>query len=143
MNCMSIEQLLGGSTVIGRTIRNDLDMYEAAQSGLPKKALENLSKTLGFTAKKMASILQVTERTIQRKRDTDILDVHMSEKILQIADVYSKGCGVFDSSEQFNDWLKLENRALGNRKPVDLLTSQYGAKMVLDELGRIAYGVTA
>ena len=143
MSCVSIEQLLGGSAVVGRTIKNTMDMYEAAQSGLPKKALENLGKSLGFTAKKMASVLQVTERTLQRKSTTDILDTHTSEKILQIADVYSKGCEIFGDPEPFSEWLQLENRALNNKQPIDLLASQYGARMVLDELGRIAYGITA
>lgn len=139
----AIEQLLGGSDLIGHPIRNEMDLYELSKTGLPKKALVNLIQNLGFTVKSMASLLNVTERTIQRKNDMDLLDGVTSEQILQVADVYSRGSTVFDSPEGFKQWLAFENKALNNRKPIDLLSSRYGAQMVLDEIGRIENGIIA
>lgn len=105
-----IEQLLGGTEVIGHTIRNEMDLYELSRSGLPKEALLNLIQNLGFTVKSMASLLHVTERTIQRKSDRDLLDLITSEQILQVADAYSRGSAVFGSQENFQKWIALENK---------------------------------
>ena len=139
----AIEKLLGGSDLIGHEIRNEMDLYEVSKAGLPKKALINLVQNLGFTVKSMASIINITERTIQRKSDMELFDNITSEQILQVADVYSRGNEVFGSSENFNKWITMENKALNGKKPIDLLSSRYGVEMVLDELGRIEYGITA
>ena len=143
MQGVQIEQLLGGTDVIGHKIRNEMDLYEVSKIGLPKKALINLIQNLGFSVKSMASLLSITERTIQRKSDTELLDFITSEQILQVADVYSRGNTVFGSQEKFKDWIMLTNKALNNMRPMDLLASRYGAQMVLDEIGRIEYGIIA
>jgi len=143
MQGVIIEQLLGGSDLIGHAIRNEMDLYELSRTGLPKKALLNLIQNLGFTVKSMASLLNITERTIQRKSDMELLDFITSEQILQVADIYSRGSEVFGSPEGFKKWVSLENKALNNRKPIDLLSSRYGAQMVIDEIGRIEYGIIA
>ena len=138
-----IEQLLGGKDVIGHTIRNEMDLYELSRNGLPKMALIHLIKNLNFTLKAMVSLLHITERTLQRKSDMELLDLITSEQILQVAQVYGRGNSVFESQENFKKWLTLENHALDTKRPIDLLTSRYGAQMVLDELGRIEYGIIA
>jgi putative toxin-antitoxin system antitoxin component (TIGR02293 family) len=38
-------------------------------------------------------------------------------------------------------WLGTANRALGGDRPLDVLDTDVGARMVEDILGRIAYGV--
>lgn len=139
----AIEELLGGTEIIGHEIKNEMDLYEIARNGLPKKALVHLMKRLGFTVKFMASMINITERTIQRKSDIELLDKITSEQVLQIADIYSRGTQVFGSADDFSTWVNIENKALSNKKPIELLSSRYGAQMILDELGRIEYGITA
>jgi putative toxin-antitoxin system antitoxin component (TIGR02293 family) len=139
----AIEELLGGTEIIGHEIRNEMDLYEISKKGLPKKALVHLIHNLGFTVKFMASLINITERTIQRKNDIELLDKVTSEQVLQIADIYSKGTHIFESSENFSTWITIENKALNNKKPIELLSSRYGAQMVLDELGKIEYGIIA
>ena len=143
MQGVLIEQLLGGTEVIGHTIRCEMDLYELSRNGLPKKALLNLIANLGFTVKTMASLLHITERTIQRKSDMELLDFITSEQILQVADVYSRGNSVFGSQENFKKWIALENKALDDKKPIDLVSSRYGSQLILDELGRIEYGIVS
>jgi len=43
--------------------------------------------------------------------------------------------------DKFLSWMNHPNKALGNRTPLSLLSSRFGAEAVLDELGRIEYGV--
>jgi putative toxin-antitoxin system antitoxin component (TIGR02293 family) len=139
----AIEELLGGTEIIGHEIKSEMDLYEISRNGLPKKALIHLIQNLGFTVKFMASMINITERTLQRKSDIELLDKVTSEQVLQIADIYSRGNQVFGSSDSFSTWVNIESKALNNKKPIELLSSRYGAQMVLDELGRIEYGIPA
>jgi putative toxin-antitoxin system antitoxin component (TIGR02293 family) len=94
-----------------------------------------------MSLKSLSSILQISERTLQRKKDSDLLSKSISEHVIQIAQIFSRGDEVFNSAEDFQTWINTANKALGNKKPIELLSSRYGAQMILDELGRIEHGV--
>jgi len=141
MSDVTIEKLLGGTEVIGHSIRTEMDLYEISRIGLPKRALLHLVTNLNFSIRSMTQLLNITERTIQRKGDLDLLDISTTEQILQVAEVFSRGNDVFGSPENFQDWMKVENVSLGGKRPIELLPSRYGAQMVLDVIGRIEYGV--
>lgn len=143
MSRYTIEGLLGGSEVIGRPIHSDMDLYELGKTGVPKRSLLHLAGRINVPMRVISQLLHVTERTIQRKKDQDRLTQAVSEQIIQIAEIYTRGNEVFDSEEEFQAWVNTANRALGNRTPLELLSSRYGAHMVLDELGRIEHGVFA
>ena len=141
MNTMAIEDLLGGPKVLGVKINTEMDLYDLGKSGIPKKALINLSRSINMSIKLLSSILHTTERTLQRKKDLDLLSESISEHLLQLAEVYSRGEEVFNDIDDFKTWIDFPNMALGGRKPLELLSSRYGIQMVLDELGRIEHGV--
>jgi putative toxin-antitoxin system antitoxin component (TIGR02293 family) len=48
---------------------------------------------------------------------------------------------LFESPEVAARWLRRPNRALGGERPLDLLTSDAGARVVEQVLGRIEHGV--
>lgn len=141
MNTVTIEGLLGGPEVIGGSIQTELDLFEAGKRGLPKRAITYLIKSTNLTVRTLSRILHTTERTLQRKKEADLLSEGISEQILQIAEVYARGQQVFNSTEDFQTWMSSPNVALGKRIPLELLSSRFGAQMVLDEIGRIEYGV--
>ncbi len=141
MNTSTIEGLLGGYKVLGHEIHSEMDLYEIGKEGLPKMALISLAKSINMSIISLSQILNVTERTLQRKKDLDLLNESVSEQIIQIAEVYSRGEDVFNNIDNFQIWLDTPSTALGKKKPFELMSSRYGAQMVLDELGRIEYGV--
>ena len=58
-----------------------------------------------------------------------------------LADVIAYGQSVFEDKDSFNEWLKANNRALGNKPPIELMDTIYGIDEVKKEIGRIEYGV--
>ena len=143
MSDITIETLLGGYEVIGHAAKTDMDLYEISRNGLPKKALLNLASNLKVSLRAMTQLLNVAERTIQRKADLDLLDCSTTEQVLQLAEVFSRGHEVFGSSERFQKWTNTEQLSLGGKQPKELLQSRFGVQMVLDELGRIEYGIVS
>ena len=136
-----VETLLGGPVFLGHEIRSDMDFYELSREGITKKALMNLADGIHLSMKAITCLIPISERTLQRKQDSDRLSEPVSEQVLQIAEVYSRGKEVFGTIEDFHVWTNSVNRALGDWKPLDLLSSRYGAQMILEELGRIEHGI--
>jgi putative toxin-antitoxin system antitoxin component (TIGR02293 family) len=86
-------------------------------------------------------MLPVTERTIQRYTAADRFSPAVSEQIITIAQIVSRGEEVFGDRSLFLDWMNHKNPALSNNTPFDLLNTRFGANMIMDELGRIEHGV--
>ena len=63
------------------------------------------------------------------------------EKGKEISNLMSYGEKVFGDKSNFQIWLNLESKALGNIAPKSLLETKEGIQRVNDELGRIEHGI--
>jgi len=136
-----IISVLGGSTNISHDISSDFDLIQITRNGLPKSAVLTLSKLLGISMERMSDLIHISHRTIQRKSDTDLLNVYSTEQILEIAQVVSSGIQVLGTLDNFTSWLHSEIRVLNYNKPIGLLDTSFGTALILDVLGRIEFGV--
>jgi putative toxin-antitoxin system antitoxin component (TIGR02293 family) len=136
-----IVSVLGGSAQVGRAIHSDIDLIEVTRKGLPKSVVATISAILGISMEKMSSLIHVSLRTIQRKDDSELLNVYSTEQILEIAEVVSRGIEVLGTIEAFTKWLHQDIRALNYAKPLDFLDTSFGANLIKDILGRIEQGV--
>ncbi len=143
MELAEVAKILGGEEVFQGRLENQLDLIECSQRGLTKAALRHLADHLSLTVGQMASLLPVSERTLQRHASTDRLNGTVSEQLLHIAAVAVRGEEVFGDKERFLSWLNQPSKPLAGKTPISLLSSRFGAEMVLDELGRMEHGVFA
>lgn len=89
-------------------------------------------------------IFEISTKTLYSYRQSGKkLPVRMNEQILKLEELYKKGIELFESSDEFNKWLKSESFGLGNTKPINLLNSITGIDLVYEELVRIEFGATA
>ena len=98
-----VESLLGGPDFLGHEIRSDMDLFELSREGITKKALMNLAEGIHLSMKAITRLIPITERTLQRKRDSDRLSESVSEQVLQIAEVYSKGKIIVEELSEYRD----------------------------------------
>jgi len=136
-----ISHILGGIKVLRSKIETPLDLIEIARRGVSKSAFEHLRSYLNYSAKQMADILPITERTIQRLGNNKSFSPEVSDHILQIAEVSAKGAEVFIDKSKFISWMNYPCVAFDSRTPASLLSSKFGVDMILDELGRLEYGI--
>ena len=120
-----------------------MDIIEMSKEGVTKGSLMALVHFLNSSPEKFAHMLPVTLRTIQRYSNKQKFSPAVSEHIIQLALLVEKGIEVFGSRERFMRWFNTPSRALGGKVPSDLVSLKTGAQMVMDELGRIEYGVYA
>jgi putative toxin-antitoxin system antitoxin component (TIGR02293 family) len=118
-----------------------IDMLEASRRGIPKGCVVSLAAVLDVPMTAMAALLNMSYKTLGRKKETDILDSLSSSLSIEIANTVAKGLYVFEDKDKFNRWLHKQNRALGGQKPFDLLNTPTGIKLVNQVLGRIDEGV--
>lgn len=97
-----------------------------------------------FTQAEWASILHVSERTLQRyAKDNSTLAPINAERALQIEKVLKEAKITFGKLENFYTWLKREPHMLEGNLSFDSLTSFDGIQKVLTQLGRIQHGLFA
>jgi putative toxin-antitoxin system antitoxin component (TIGR02293 family) len=140
MSEKEFENIIREAAIACKT-ENDLSLVERAREGISKKTLSNISETCGLSLKELSTLLPVSLRTIQRYKEDERLEPNISEKALIIAEVLGKGIDVFGSVEKLQHWIRTPSIALGNRTPISLLDTSFGARMVTDLLGRIEHGV--
>jgi putative toxin-antitoxin system antitoxin component (TIGR02293 family) len=63
--------------------------------------------------------------------------------VLRLARVLTRAIDVFESQDAAKQWLQESSTALGERKPIDLLATDIGTEVVLNELGKIDHGFFA
>jgi putative toxin-antitoxin system antitoxin component (TIGR02293 family) len=136
--------LLGGDQVLGLTVQSELDAHELLHYGLPRAALNSLVDKLHVISVDEASeALGVSVRTLQRHKHGPVarLDVPQSGRAWRFAEILAKATRVLGSQEEAEQWLKRPAIGLDRQRPVDLLTTPAGAKLVETYLGRLEYGV--
>ncbi len=120
-----------------------MDVIEMSREGVTKASLMAFIHFLNFSPEKFAQMLPITLRTIQRYSSKQRFNPAVSEHIIQLVFLVGKGIEVFGSLEKFKRWFDTPCQALGGNVPGDLVNLKAGAQMVMDELGRIEYGVYA
>ena len=120
---------------------NETDFIEIIRNGLDRKALDKLMLFTGLGASEVAAFIHVSDRTLRRYKAGTVLNPEQSERVLEIAHLYTRGEEVFGDMEAFKEWVNSDLIALGNKKPKAFLDTSRGVQMVTALLGRIEYGV--
>jgi putative toxin-antitoxin system antitoxin component (TIGR02293 family) len=131
---------LGGKRTLGRTLSNDRDMSEAIRHGFPPAVVEKLMQASGLTLKELASALDLSPRSLQRRRRSGKLARYESDRLYRFARLVAIATEYLGGQERARRWLKHPNRALGGLAPVAAIDTEVGARQVENTLGRIAYG---
>ena len=132
--------LLGGPK---NSFSSDWDILKLARQGFSKRALLSLAKKISLTLQELATILHISERTLQRYEDDAIIKTEYAEKAVELARLYTRGQEVFGSMDKFKLWIKAPSLIFNGEAPVSLLDTSAGFDMVFTELGRIEHGIFA
>jgi putative toxin-antitoxin system antitoxin component (TIGR02293 family) len=134
--------LLGGTDLIREKIKSAFDLITLSNKGIRKASLDALVGHMGMTKKSFAEdILNLSVKTLERKKGDDLLDRHTSSHIIEVAKVVEHAFEVFEEEERVQKWLNMPNRALNQMKPLALFYIPTGLAMVDNVLGRIEEGV--
>ncbi len=110
--------------------------FEIANSLISKDYIKQVLSSTRISLTELIDIIPISIDTYKRKTS---FNPSVSEKVLEIEEVYSKGGSAF--GDGFHHWMNTNNIALGGIVPKILLSNSFGIRRLLDEIGRMEYGV--
>ena len=143
MTTQALAEYLGGRQALGRDIRSDLDLDDAIRSGLPVKAVESVVKTGALRASELHTLVIPRRTLAHRKRLGKRLSSQQSDRLTRVVRVVASAEEAIGDGAKARRWLRKPNRALQGQRPLDLLASDVGARLVERVLGRIEHGLGA
>lgn len=131
---------LGGERILGRPIRTDSDLQAAIREGFPQAVVGEVTHAGGLTVKELATSLDLSTRSLQRRRREGRLARYESDRLYRLARIIALAKEHIGDDKNALLWLRRPNRALGGGVPLDSIDTELGARSVENVLGLIAYG---
>jgi putative toxin-antitoxin system antitoxin component (TIGR02293 family) len=139
-------ELLGGRRVLRRQVATEEEAHELVLRGIPAEALSRLfASVVSLSSSALLAAIGVSERSFARRKAAPRtrLPVDESERLWRFAEVFAQAARVFGSQAEAEHWLDRPAIGLDQRKPIDLLRTHPGTRLVSDYLTRIEHGVYA
>jgi putative toxin-antitoxin system antitoxin component (TIGR02293 family) len=137
----AIAQTLGGPRALKAAVGTWDDLRRRVEEGLRYESVDALSSNLAIGPGAIRAILRLPERTFARRKKERRLRPDESDRLMRIGRIATLAEVTLGSREKAASWLKKNNRALGDRAPLDRLDTDLGSREVEDLLLRIAHGV--
>ena len=133
--------VLGGTKVVGRSVRSPEDLAKRVREGLPFSALSAVVQQYGLSRDVVCEILHLSRRNFLRRKQQNRLSPDESDRLYRLARVLAHANRVFEDPEESADWIQTPNTALGKQEPLTLLDTDIGVQQVDQVLGRIEHGI--
>ncbi len=133
---------LGGRRATGRDIESDADMAAAIERGFGVTVIAALKK--GGVSDTVVAELIIKPRTLShRKAKGERLSVEESDRAAKLARVIALAEKTFANDDKAARWLHKGLASLDGRRPIELVRTTAGARIVENLLARIAWGAAA
>ena len=97
---------------------------------------------MGLNNDQLGALLGLSRRSINRLTPAKaVLPAVAGDRLYRSARLLALAVDVFEDQGAATEWLKSPQRALNNAVPVDIATTDIGAREVEALLGRIEHGV--
>ena len=117
-------------------------MASAVELGFPVDAIDALRET-GVTDREIGNLV-IKPRTLSHRRaKRSRLTVEESDRAARVARIVALARRTFANRDKADRWLHRELSALDGRRPMDLIRTHAGARIVEDLLTGIAWGAPA
>lgn len=122
--------------------RGGYQLHALVGDGLPAAVIGRIDRALDLSASESARVfgLSATSRKRYKRTPRKRLDPSASDRIVRVASAVADAVEIFGDAARAIAWFKTPSLALGNERPLDLMASDPGARLVRDELLRIRYG---
>lgn len=122
------------------SIENDYSLIKKAREGVGTDVFYSLADAIKMPEKALASIINLSPRTISNYRDQQKhLDANYSEHLLKLINLYRYGAEIFGGFEEFDLWLRRPFWG-SDDTPIDFITTSGGVDFVYEEIEKLAMG---
>ena len=136
-------QRLGGKRLLGVEVRSEADFLKVLEKGVPIGALSELARQEALSHEDIDRLIIPRRTLAHRKAKHQPLNRVESERAVRVASLTALAEETFANREKAQTWLRRPTSALGGKRPIDLLDSEPGARVVEQLLYRIGHGIAA
>lgn len=120
------------------------ELIEEILAGLSFRTLETFSSESSLPLAEIASLIEIPQRTLARRKVIGKLSSEESERLLRLSRIYEKAVALFEGNvDEAVMWLRRPKRALGGKSPLTYSRTELGARQVEDLMGALEHGVFA
>ena len=141
MTAIYIAGRLGGSAVLNREIRSSLDLADAIKAGLPYRSLEHVLSSEDLQPEEAYTLVASRRTLLRRRQERSRLSPGASDRLARVVRTIAHAEEALGDRSKAYRWLRAANRALAGNRPLDVLESDAGARLVERILGRIQHGI--
>ncbi len=128
--------------LIGPVLHSDFHVADIVESGLPTGSLAQL-KEHGLTFTEISEII-ISPRTLKhRNARKERLSDDETDRMMRVARTLSLANSVFGNPAKALKWLRTESAEMGGRRPMSMLRTDAGGRLVENRLWQIDEGVFA
>ena len=128
--------------LIGEKTSTEFDLARIVGSGLPTARL-SLLKARGVTFTEMSEIV-ISPRTLKhRKARGERLSDDETDRMVRVARIIALANSVFGNPQKALKWLRTESAVMGGRRPLSMLRTDAGGRLVEGRLWQIDEGMFA
>ncbi|REJ86758.1 MAG: DUF2384 domain-containing protein [Planctomycetota bacterium] len=124
------------------TSKSVLQIINELQRGLPYQRLSKFEKESGLSLETIGQVIRVPKRTLARRKAAGRLPPDESERVHRLSELFAKAVHLFGGDAgRARRWLQTPQRALGRATPLEMASTEVGAREVENLIGRIEHGV--
>lgn len=114
---------------------------EIIRSGISPRVIESFLAPQHYVMKDILERLHIAVPTYKSKKSKkQSLDSSASEKLMRLVSVIKKANDILGEA-MTKEWLYKEISSLANQRPIDLLDTEIGHRLVEEVLLKIKYGI--
>lgn len=142
----SVVNLLGGARSFSHAVQSLLDVHQAILEGFPNRTLTYLADHATFLQQDslMAKAIGISLRTLRLLKMESYakpLSKSQSNRIWAFATTLARATRVLGTQEGAEFWLSNRVIGLNQQRPIDLIATSAGLRIVEDHLDQIEFGV--
>ena len=123
-------------------IEDPLQLDSVARSGIHSRVAMALGQRFEISQDSLSELISIPKRTLHRKVEREeTLKQDESERVLRVGKLYRRALQVFEDPKQATKWFSSKPKALAGKTPLELMKTEFEARLVEDLLGRIEHGV--
>src|SRR5580692_6599801 len=110
----AVVRQLGGRQTLGRSLSNDSDLRDAIREGFPHAVLPKLMTLSGLTLKELADALDLSPRSLQRRRRSGRLARFESDRLYRLARIVALAQDSLGDRQSAARWLSRAHQRHGH-----------------------------
>jgi putative toxin-antitoxin system antitoxin component (TIGR02293 family) len=133
-----------GADALGLAAGDVLRLVGQVRAGFPFSRLARFQKASGLPWEKIARFASIPQRTLTRRQNEGRLNPEESDRVWRASAVFGKAVDLFEGDvAAARRWLQTPQPALGGQVPLEIASTEVGAREVENLIGRLEHGVVA